>query len=200
LHLQPIGGERRRGKESAPAPGYLVAKYFQVDIVPRVDSHDADARLASLVALGRARGLPTTPQRRVIFEALCRRDDHPTADDLYEDVRARLPGVSRTTVYRTLDRLVDLGLAMRVHRLGWAARFDAHVDPHDHAVCVRCGTMRDLASAGRLHPAALAGGALREAGYEVVGETTQVHVLCPACRAAPEATAGPSSPRKEPPR
>jgi Fe2+ or Zn2+ uptake regulation protein len=161
-----------------------------------VDRTSARLRLDHLAAVGRERGLPLTPQRRVIFEALCRREDHPTADDLYADVRARLPGVSKTTVYRTLDHLVDLGVAIRVHRLGWAARFDAHVEAHDHAVCVRCGAMRDLERRGTSHPAASADGPLAEGGYEVVGETTQVHVLCPACRKAPEAPGSPPSPRR----
>jgi Fur family peroxide stress response transcriptional regulator len=158
-----------------------------------VDRTSARHRLDHLVSLGRERGLPLTPQRRVIFEALCRREDHPTADDLYDDVRTRLPGVSKTTVYRTLDRLVALGVAQRVHRLGWAARFDAHVEPHDHAVCVGCGAMRDLDPAGAPHPAAREGGPLAGDGYEVVGETTQVHVLCPACRAAPRSSSPPNT-------
>jgi Fur family peroxide stress response transcriptional regulator len=152
-----------------------------------------------LAAAAKAGGFPLTPQRRVIFEALASREDHPTAEDLYGAVRARLPGVSRTTVYRTLDRLVEVGLATRVLRLGWAARFDAHVEAHDHAVCVGCGAMRDLPLAARAHPAAAPGGALLAGGYEVVGETTQVHVRCPACRARGAAAAHePADPSRSP--
>ena len=43
---------------------------------------------------------PVTVQRRVILEAVLARVDHPTAEQMYADVKARLPGLSRTTVYR----------------------------------------------------------------------------------------------------
>lgn len=66
-----------------------------------------------LEALCRERGLPVTVQRRVIFAALLDHDDHPTVDRVFADVKNRIPGVSRTTVYRTLETLADLGTVRR---------------------------------------------------------------------------------------
>ena len=54
-----------------------------------------------------------TVQRRVILSALVDRDDHPTIDQIFADVKQRIPGVSRTTVYRALETLVELGIAKR---------------------------------------------------------------------------------------
>ena len=144
----------------------------------------AATQLERLASLCKERGFPLTAQRRVVFDALLARDDHPTAESLYDDVRRRLPEINRATVYRTLDRLVSLGLATRVHRVGLAARFDPNVERHDHAVCVRCGAMEDLdpAPSGDL---AREVPALARRGFEVLGRSVQVQVLCPACRASP---------------
>lgn len=141
------------------------------------------AQLERLASLCRERGFPLTAQRRVVFDALLARHDHPTAESLYDDVRRRLPEINRATVYRTLERLVNLGLATRVHRVGLAARFDPNVDRHDHAVCVRCGAMEDLdpAPAGDL-PGEVP--ALSRRGFEILGRSVQVQVLCPGCRAS----------------
>ncbi|HRX84343.1 MAG TPA: transcriptional repressor, partial [Phycisphaerae bacterium] len=56
--------------------------------------------------LCRQQGLALTVQRRTILSVLLDSDDHPTADQVYEIVRQRLPGLSRTTVYRVLDTFV----------------------------------------------------------------------------------------------
>ena len=65
-------------------------------------------KLRQFEALCRSKRLPLTVQRRAIFEAVLERDDHPAADQVFEVVKERIPGVSRTTVYRVLDTLVDL--------------------------------------------------------------------------------------------
>ena len=147
-------------------------------------------RTDALAALCRSRGYPLTAQRRVVFEALLERTDHPTAEMIYETVRGRLPEIHRATVYRTLDRLVELGVATRVHRLGLAARFDPNVDRHDHAVCVRCGAMEDLEAAADDAPLPPEVEALSRRGFSVLGQSVQVQVLCPACRVATGSSPG----------
>ena len=156
-----------------------------------MDSRSTQERTEHLAALCRERGFPLTAQRRVVFEALLGHTDHPTAESIYEEVRQRLPEIHRATVYRTLERLVELGVATRVHRLGPAARFDPNVDRHDHAVCVRCGAMEDLEPAGPPGESAPEVRALSRRGFAVLGQSVQVQVLCPPCRAA---SAPPDSP------
>jgi Fur family peroxide stress response transcriptional regulator len=101
-------------------------------------------KLAQLAQSCRQHGLPVTVQRRVILEALLDRADHPTADQVYDDVKDRVPGLSRTTVYRVLETLVRLGVARRANHLGAAARFDPNTDHHHHLVCVSCNTLQDF--------------------------------------------------------
>lgn len=99
---------------------------------------------ARLVDACRAHGLPVTVQRREVFSALVPRTDHPTADDIYETVRARLAGISRATVYRVLETLVRVGVARKVPHPGTAARFDPIMEPHQHFHCETCGCLSDV--------------------------------------------------------
>ena len=92
----------------------------------------------------RRRGLALTIQRRAVFEELLGRRDHPTADQVYEALVARLPGLSRTTVYRVLETLVDAGFARRVQHTGAVVRFDPVTERHHHLVCDSCGRLVDL--------------------------------------------------------
>ena len=107
-----------------------------------------DRGLDRLELVCRDRGIPVTVQRRVIFSALLERDDHPTVDQIYDDVKGRIPGVSRTTVYRTLEILSDLGLVRRTHHFEAFARFDGNMEHHHHLVCTACSKVVDVDAPG----------------------------------------------------
>ena len=54
------------------------------------------------------------------------------ADPVYDDVKDRIPGVSRTTVYRTLETFVDLGMSRKTSHVAVMARFDGNVERYHH--------------------------------------------------------------------
>ncbi len=101
-------------------------------------------RLNRAETLCRTHGLALTVQRRAVLESLLDRTDHPTADDVFEAVAPRLPGLSRTTVYRILDTLVRLRVVRKVPHESAVARFDPCVERHHHLVCDVCGGLIDL--------------------------------------------------------
>jgi Fur family peroxide stress response transcriptional regulator len=107
-------------------------------------SPDVADQLRAFEEVCRQSGFPLTVQRRVILECILQRHDHPTADQVHEDVRARVPEISRTTVYRTLESLVQMGAIRRAHHLGPASRFDANTAHHHHLVCMRCNSVVDF--------------------------------------------------------
>jgi Fe2+ or Zn2+ uptake regulation protein len=129
----------------------------------------------------RERRLPLTVQRRVVYQKLLGREDHPTVDQLLAATRESIPGISRATVYRVLETLVEMDLARRVAHAGPAARFDGNLKHHHHLVCVNCGSMTDVEDAGlRLRiPAGLSGGDFRITDYAV-----SLQGVCASCRAA----------------
>ena len=100
---------------------------------------DREACIAAL----REAGLKITPQRMAVVECLIGDVTHPTANALYERLRKRFPSMSVATVYNTLSALDAIGRCRRLD-LGGPSRFDPNVLPHDHAVCERCGAMRDI--------------------------------------------------------
>ena len=127
----------------------------------------------------RRRGLALTIQRRAVYEELAERKDHPTADQVYDALQARLPGLSRTTVYRVLETLVGQGLARKVEHTGAAVRFDAMTERHHHLVCERCGRLSDLADA--LVPSVPLPDA-RKTGFRVRDYSISFTGLCKSCR------------------
>jgi len=101
-------------------------------------------RLEAFEVLCRQQGLPLTVQRRIILEALLHRADHPAAEQIFDAVKERLPGVSRTTVYRVLETIVHLGLVEKTYHPSAVVRFDPNMQHHHHLVCTRCERIVDI--------------------------------------------------------
>lgn len=85
-----------------------------------------------------------TKQRQVILEELCKVTTHPTADEMYQMIRKRLPKISLGTVYRNLEILSELGMVLKLDVGGTQKRFDGHVENHYHVRCTECGCVGDL--------------------------------------------------------
>ena len=120
-----------------------------------------------------------TAQRRAVLESLVARKDHPTADQLFAEVRVRLPDISRTTVYRVLETLVRVGAVQKVSHLGSSVRYDAFNEPHHHLVCMRCERLLDVvdpALDGLRPPAQL------PPGFEILDYSVHFRGVCSNCR------------------
>jgi Fe2+ or Zn2+ uptake regulation protein len=94
-------------------------------------------------------GQRVTPQRLVILGAL-KPGEHLAADEVFARVEPLLPGVNRSTVYRTLELFRDLGLVSMTDLGGGARQFELIDDLHHQLICHRCG-----GSAARRHPRSL---------------------------------------------
>ena len=80
-------------------------------------------------------------QREAIKDFLMTRNDHPTADVVYSNVRTEFPNISLGTVYRNLTLLADLGEIARLRVGDGVDHFDADTSPHYHFVCSDCGSV-----------------------------------------------------------
>jgi Fur family transcriptional regulator, peroxide stress response regulator len=91
-------------------------------------------------------GLRCTPQRLAVYEQLSQSTEHPTAEDVYQAVRSRIPRISLATVYKALEALVAVGVAAKLTSGtgGARSRYDARRDLHYHFRCLRSGTVHDL--------------------------------------------------------
>ena len=84
-----------------------------------------------------------TPPRQCIFRVLCRNEQHPTAETVHATAVAELPAISLRTVYQTLNDLAEMGEIQAFDLGTGSARFDPNTYTHHHAVCDRCGAVRD---------------------------------------------------------
>jgi Fe2+ or Zn2+ uptake regulation protein len=148
-----------------------------LDVHPTDSPEVEDQR--DLVELLHSRGQRVTSQRLVILRELRRRRQHATAEEIHRAVHHELPGTATPTVYATLDLLVELGLARRIDT-GTAALFDARLDPHQHAVCRRCGRVQDVD--GLLDASTLLRAA-GERGFHADSAELIISGLCEECAA-----------------
>ena len=79
-----------------------------------------------------------TTQRQIILEELSKVTTHPTASELYDMVRKRLPRIGLGTVYRNLELMAESGMILKIEVGGTQKRFDATTDEHYHIRCSRC--------------------------------------------------------------
>jgi Fur family ferric uptake transcriptional regulator len=119
-----------------------------------------------------------TSQRRVILDEIRNTSVHPTAAEVYERVRRRIPTISLGTVYRNLELLCEQGL-IRCIRGGDQRRYDADLTNHYHVRCTVCGRVDDL-------PASADGAPERfiadDFGYEILSCVVRYLGICPDCR------------------
>lgn len=120
-----------------------------------------------------------TRQRQVVLEELQKLTTHPTAAELYEITRARLPKISLGTVYRNLELLTQNGVIQKLHiSCGDEARFDGNPERHYHVRCVRCDRVDDLHD---LPGDFVKGGVKSLSGYKILGFRLEFVGICPEC-------------------
>lgn len=114
--------------------------------------------------------------------------DHLTADEILLHARRRYPSINPSTVYRTVDALVEAGIARRTDLGAERLHFElAREHRHHHAVCQRCGAVEHLHEAS-LGP--LAAAIAAATGFQLTpDQEITIPGLCPACQ-APAAPAG----------
>ncbi|HUY75286.1 MAG TPA: Fur family transcriptional regulator [Ktedonobacterales bacterium] len=131
-----------------------------------------------LIATARERGGKATTQRVIIWRALAQDQTHPTAEDLFARLKPELPTLSLTTLYHTLNDLVEWGEIRRFDTGDGHIHFDPDTTPHAELVCLRCHSVVDAptnACAAVTLPEQLA-------GYRIVTRTEQYFGYCPNCQ------------------
>lgn len=81
-------------------------------------------------------------QREVIYNNVMSRKDHPTAEQIYEDVKKEIPNISLGTVYRNLNFLSDEGKILKVDLE--KSVFDSTLMLHNHMICEKCHGVFDV--------------------------------------------------------
>jgi len=120
-----------------------------------------------------------TKQRQLILEELKKLETHPSAADLYELVRLRMPNISLGTVYRNLELLAESGEIRKLSSGHPEARFDGRTDFHYHVTCAKCGRLEDVEGA----QVDMTDLDLKDTkGFDIIGHQIQFVGVCPRCK------------------
>lgn len=136
----------------------------------------------------RTRGLRVTSERLAVFEALFAHHGHIGAEQLLREMRLEGRKVSRATVYRNLELLVEAGLARRQRLAGRRVYEHVHTGQrHDHLVCRGCDRVIEFLSPGI---AALQRQICRAHGFVPEESRLEISGLCQDCAGARDAVGG----------
>ncbi|MBN1138595.1 MAG: transcriptional repressor [Anaerolineae bacterium] len=141
---------------------------------------DPQIRFEELVAKLRERKYRLTPQRIALLRLLAAGDGHPSAHQLYEQIKDQFPTTSLATVYKTLTVLKEIDEVLELGFSGDDNRYDGNKPyPHPHLICIRCQKILDP-------EVNLAHGLIQEvaqsSGYQIVGHRLDFYGLCPDCQ------------------
>jgi Fe2+ or Zn2+ uptake regulation protein len=122
--------------------------------------------------------LGLTKQRQSVLRVIRESDKHLTANEVFDDARRLLPGISFATVYNSLRYLKREGLIGEVQFGTDAKLYDRKLTPHDHAICNKCGKLVDLEL---VLPDGLLEEATSRAKFQAASIELTLRGLCPEC-------------------
>lgn len=139
-----------------------------------------DRRTEKLTTALRRAGVRITRQRAALLAVLAEADDHPEATELQRRAEEVVPGISLSTVYRTLTELETQGVILRHQFEGTPARFEhSETQHHDHMIDVDSGEVVEFANERIERLQAEIAEAM---GYEIVHHRLELYVRKKAAR------------------
>ena len=120
-----------------------------------------------------------TTQRQIILEELSKVTSHPTANEVYDMVRKRLPRIGLGTVYRNLELMADSGIILKLEVGGTQKRFDATTETHYHIRCTQCDKVNDIEIEVQHHINEVAAAAT---SYNILGHHIEFSGICNDCQ------------------
>jgi Fe2+ or Zn2+ uptake regulation protein len=123
--------------------------------------------------------LRETQQRKIILEELKKTSSHPTADELFQKVRSRLPKISLGTVYRNLELLSDEGIIKKIELAGTQRRYDGNTNKHYHIRCIYCNRVDDIKIK---YLANMEKEFFATTDYKILGHRLEFIGVCPQCK------------------
>lgn len=140
---------------------------------------DPQARFDELIAALKEHEFRLTPQRVELVRLISVSEGHPSAAQLYDQIRRKFPTMSPATVYKTLALLKELGQVLEID-----LRDDSHYDgnrpqPHAHIICMKCNKIVD---GELLLDPAMISQMENLTGYSILRPQVSFYGLCPDCQ------------------
>lgn len=126
-----------------------------------------------------------TTQRRVIYDLILSTDNHPTANDIIDMLRASGYTFAYGTVYNSLRYLVEIGMLREVKLRDSVSRYDARTEEHMHVICDRCGKISETMIPV---PDAWIDKIEAETNYRLLNPDILFHGICSDCQSIGDAS------------
>lgn len=110
-----------------------------------------------------------------ILTIVMRKGEHPTAEQVFMEMKVNNPKIAQGTVYNNLNALVDEGRIIRISEPGFPDRFD-NTTRHDHMVCIKCGRFADIKLPDFTEEIE------RNSGEKIISYDLRIRYICPECR------------------
>ncbi len=140
---------------------------------------DPNMRFNQLIAALKQRDFRLTPQRVELVRLIAVSEGHPSAGQLYTQIKRQFPTMSHATVYKTLSLLKEMGQVLEID-LHDDSHYDGnHPQPHPHLICLKCNKIidgeyaLDQESLHRLE---------QTSGYKILRPQIALYGLCPDCQ------------------
>ena len=141
---------------------------------------DPQERLEHMIRLLRDKGCRLTPQRLVMLRILSKSEGHPSAEQIYEQIRADYPTTSLATIYKTLSLLKSMGEVLEITFANVGSHYDGNKPyPHPHLICTKCGQILDP-ECGPV--TGISQEIARQTGYKITHQQLNFFGLCPTCQ------------------
>jgi Fur family transcriptional regulator, ferric uptake regulator len=134
--------------------------------------------MSCLVTL-KEKGLKLTPQRRLIVDIIHDAGAHLTAEDIIASVQKKMPGVNKSTIYRTLDLLEENGCVFKSEANERFIYHHAEEGHHHHLVCNRCGKIIECEE-NIFQP--VENTVLKDYGFRIDFQHVVMNGLCSECK------------------
>lgn len=137
-------------------------------------------RFEKLIGRLKTLGYRLTPQRVALIRLLAESKGHPSASQLYDQLKEQFPTMSPGTVYKTLNLLKDLDEVLELGFSDNDNRYDGNKPyPHPHVICIRCRNIIDFDIDIAVN---LIQDVATRSGYELLSHRIDFYGLCPDCR------------------
>ena len=127
----------------------------------------------------REKGLKVTSQRLAICTFILSRKDHPTAEQIYQELRNEYPTISLGTIYKTLHLLQELGLIQELGFTEGSVRYDPDMELHINMVCSKCGKISDYKAE---NVEKLWSAIISDLGFKPIGQRIDIYFECNDCK------------------
>lgn len=134
--------------------------------------------IQQLMAKLREEGYKVTPQRLAICELALSSKEHPTADQIHQEIIKKYPTISLATVYQTLHLLSDMGVLQELGFSDKSSRYDSNTAPHINVVCLKCGEIYDYEAK---NVRKLWSQIVEDLGFKPIGQRLDVYRYCEKC-------------------